>query len=144
MSTTHYFDVGFDLNLPCGPNCLKQTKLSSAAKGLCGEGNPSHEHRTEYNVDVLVKCDFWTENYGADADGNRGVMTDMRETDGWEIKKIQRYGHDICGDPMVTLTFADLPAEERALIEHLIEHEVENWEPDETDFGPDVPDYEED
>jgi hypothetical protein len=35
----------------------------------------------DYTVTFAWTVTGWRENYGSDADGNRGVMTDMRETD---------------------------------------------------------------
>ncbi len=44
-----------------------------------------------YYVEFDWTASAWRENYGADADGNRGRMMDMREAEMGHILKVERY-----------------------------------------------------
>ena len=71
-------------------------------------------------IDIDASFNWIGENYGADADGNRGMWVEYPENDGYEITKIQKYDENL--DPH--------PAEGTPELLKMIEDYMEKWEPE--------------
>lgn len=102
---------------------------------ICKEHCSLDEWRTIY-FDRLVN--FWEENYGADADGNRGTPMAMWEDDGIENITLEDERTE------TTTAFADLPLEVQEAVNKAIDKHCASNTPEPPDDGPDEPDFDDD
>ena len=73
-----------------------------------------------YLVDIDVDFNWIGENYGEDADGNRGMWVEYPELDTYQVKQVQKY------DENMELSLHDLTPE----IKTMVEVYMDKWEPE--------------